>query len=148
MLSNEFIAGLKLKHVSIIELLQKKLSGLRINTFLHNGFWQDLGTPKRFFDAQQAILSDKDLYNSLYFQQASKVFNQNPYMDQKNFFASKEIYESLKNTEIQNSIINGVCHLGQILPNQISNCLIMPESTLEKPGYTNQIIGPNYTVSL
>jgi NDP-sugar pyrophosphorylase family protein len=46
---------------SIIEAYIRLLAeGARIQAFIHRGFWEDLGTPRDYFAAHQAVLSHPD----------------------------------------------------------------------------------------
>ena len=147
-LSNRFIESLEKEPISIIEPLQQRLSGLKINVFEHTGYWQDLGTPERFCEAQLKILADSRLFKNLEFDLVFKSFDLQPIFERQSFFSHQKVFDQLVQSNIKKSIFNGSCVFKNDLPTHIQGCVIMPGSTLQNTGYSNQIIGPDYTLSL
>jgi ADP-glucose pyrophosphorylase len=121
---------------SIIEayicLLQ---DGARVETFIHQGFWEDLGTPRDYFAAHRAVLVNPDreklcrrlgLDQAIRFEGDSALCGPGPFPQHR-----------------QNSFLFGPID-GDQAEQPIKSCLVYP-STVIKPGQNlqNGIITPD-----
>ncbi|WP_141736692.1 nucleotidyltransferase family protein [Oligoflexus tunisiensis] len=126
---------------SIIEAYHRLLAeGARIQAFIHRGFWEDLGTPRDYFAAHQAVLLHPDraglcqrlgLDPSIRFEGDSALCGPGPFPERR-----------------QNSFLFGPIQ-GDQGEQPIQSCLVYP-STVIKPGQKleNGIITPEVCMGI
>jgi NDP-sugar pyrophosphorylase family protein len=126
---------------SIIEAYIRLLAeGARIQSFIHRGFWEDLGTPKDYFAAHQAVLSHPDrsglcqrlgLDQAIRFEGDSALCGPGPFPKNR-----------------RNSFLFGPIQ-GDQGDEPIQSCLVYPSSVI-KPGQSlnNGIITPEVNMQI
>lgn len=130
------------------DLLSK---GIKINTFIVNEYWSDIGTIEQYFQ------STKDLFNDLYEFKHSKIIA----TPEGSYIKDKGTYISSSTSFIGFNTIGKNCIIGKnsVLENcilwddveiqgnlKLKNCIIASHSEI-KINMTNQVIGPNQIIS-